>query len=490
MSETLRDTRLEKLARLRELGVDPFGGRFERTGSIAEVRALFVEGKEKQPTVTAAGRITALRAHGKSAFLVLKDWTATIQVYIKKDLVGEDVFAVYKLLDLGDLLGVTGELFQTRTGELTILVSQLTVLCKALQPPPEKWHGLRDVEIRYRQRYVDLSANDPVMTTFLARSEMMRRTRGFLDERGFIEVETPMMQPIPGGAAAKPFITHHNTLDLDLYLRIAPELYLKRLLVGGMERIYEINRNFRNEGISTRHNPEFTMLEVYQAYGDLSDMMELTESLTVSLAAALAGGMKVTFGEQELDFTPPWPRRTYAALLKEHAGIDLRDEAALVGTARTLGLEIDDRPAIFYADEIFKRRVDPLLVQPCFVTEYPVELCPLTRAKPDDPTVAERFECFIAGLELANAYTELNDPLEQAERLRQQSGEEAERYDADFVMALEYGMPPAGGLGIGIDRLAMVLLNQTSIRDVILFPLLRPEAEAGSPPEEREQEDP
>ncbi|MBM4080212.1 MAG: lysine--tRNA ligase, partial [Planctomycetes bacterium] len=390
--------------------------------------------------------------------------------------------AVFDLLDGGDLIGVEGELLKTRTGEITIGVSDFTLLCKATLPPPEKWHGLQDVEIRYRRRYVDLFANPEVMQKFLTRIKIIKHIRRYLDERGFVEVETPMMQAIPGGATAKPFITHHNTLDLDLYLRISPELYLKRLLIGGMERVYEIGRNFRNEGISTRHNPEFTMMEIYQAYGDYHDMMALTEGLITSIVHELYGKWDIPFGEQTLNLTPPWRKATYRELLREHAGVDLFDAAAVLKKAQEVGLTTAALHSDVVAQGLFERFVEPNLKDPTFVLDYPTTICPLTRACENEPRLSQRFELYISAMEMANAYTELNDPVEQHKRFREQLGIDAEstsgRIDEDFVTAQKYGMPPAGGLGIGIDRLMMLLTNSLSIRDVILFPLLRPQAEA------------
>jgi len=468
--------RLQKLEELRRLGVDPYGGRFPDVTPLKELADGFDE--QQGDTVRAAGRITLLRGMGKASFVVIKDRTGTIQLFFQLNRLGRDSFAVSKLLEPGDIVGVQGELTLTRTGEKTVFVDEFQVLSKALLSPPEKWHGLQDQEKRHRRRYVDLFTNDDVMATFLKRTEMLRHIRRFLQERGFLEVETPMMQSIPGGAAARPFATHHNALDMDLYLRIAPELYLKRLLVGGMERVFEINRNFRNEGISPRHNPEFTMLELYEAYGDYNTMMELTEQLIAGLARDVCGSLKLPYGEAEIDFTPPWPRRTFWDLLAEHAGVSRGEEGTIRARARELGLdEADGAHPDWLALRIFDRCVEDRLAGPVFVTDYPRSVCVLTRASADDPDVAERFELYVAGMEMANAYTELNDPREQEARFLQQVGDEQERerLDRDFLRALSYGMPPAGGLGIGIDRLVMVLTNNTSIREVILFPLLRPE---------------
>jgi len=470
------DHRLEKLRELRSKGIDPYGGCFPDTLSIGRLVREFasLEGRE----VRAAGRITNLRRMGRATFLDIADWTGSIQVFFRINELGQEGWQVHQQLEAGDLIGVEGKVGKTRTGETTIFVSGFRVLCKALLSPPEKWHGLRDTEKRYRRRYVDLYTNADVMECFLKRSRIIEATRGFLRERGFVEVETPMMQPIPGGAAARPFVTHHNALDMTLYLRIAPELYLKRLLVGGMERVFEINRNFRNEGISTVHNPEFSMLELYQAYADYGVMMDLTEELIVHLAEEVCGTLALPFGEREVNLKPPWPRRTFWALMEEHAGIANGDEKRLREEASELDIsEYHEAHPDWLAGQIFGKRVEKELAGPLFVKDYPLRLCPLTRAKRDEPEIAERFELYIAGLECANAYTELNDAQEQAERFHLQVGEQElrERVDKDFLRALAYGMPPAGGLGIGIDRLVMLLTNRTSIREVILFPLLRPE---------------
>jgi lysyl-tRNA synthetase class 2 len=463
-----RDNRIHKLQELRKLGVDPFPGKAYSPEPI--VSALAKEGQR----VRIAGRIVANRNMGKAAFLNLQDASGRMQVYLKKDQVGEEGFQVYRLFDIGDLLGCEGAVFKTRTGEITVHVEKFDLLAKSLLPLPEKWHGLKDVEIRYRRRYLDLIANEEARRIFLTRTRILRFIRNFLDSRGYVEVETPMMHPIAGGATARPFVTHHNALDMDLYLRVAPELYLKRLLVGGFEKVYEINRNFRNEGISTRHNPEFTMMELYHAYADYRGIMELVEELISSLAREVLGSTRIRFGDLELDLAPPWPRAPYRQLLREYAGTD--DPKALLETARRLEIETAGRPEAAVVNDVYEKLVEPKLTGPVFVIEYPKAISPLAKEKPGEPEVCERFELFLAGMEIANAFTELNDALDQRQRFVRQLEEKAEgmeRLDEDFLTALEHGMPPAGGLGVGIDRLVMLLTGQTSIREAILFPLLR-----------------
>jgi len=491
MSQKILDDRLLKMRRLRERGIDPFGARFPDREAIGPLLQAFeAAGRQPRPART-AGRVASRRDHGKAVFVDLKDASGRVQLYLQKDRLGQG-FALLEDVDLGDLLGVEGELGVTRRGEVTVFADRLHYLGKALRPPPEKWHGLKDVELRYRQRYVDLIANDEVLRSFQTRSAIVREIRAFLDARGFLEVETPMMHPIAGGAAARPFTTHHNALDLELYLRVAPELYLKRLLVGGLDRVYEINRNFRNEGIDTRHNPEFTMLELYQAYGDYTDMMELTEALLVDLARRHRGGLRFEWNGVALDLSPPFRRAGYRELLREQ-GVDAGDPRAVRARAERLPdaqrmLAAAGGDAGKLVHEVFEALVEPRLVDPTFVIDWPIALCPLTKAKTGDPGTAERFELYVSGLELANAFTELNDPIDQEARFRAQvetRDEEAPReVDHDYVRALSHGMPPAGGLGIGIDRLVMLLTDRSSIRDVILFPLLRPETpeDAEAPP--------
>jgi lysyl-tRNA synthetase class 2 len=509
MSDQYTEDRRRKLEQIAALGHDPYGRRYPEVTANADVKrqaeqAGIAAGQTSDTLrLRAAGRVTLRRLMGKLAFLTLRDSSGDLQIGLSKAKVGDQGWRLVELLDLGDIIGAEGPLGRTKTGEITIWADALTMLCKSLRSPPDKWHGLHDVDIRYRQRYVDLYTNSEVMATFRARSRIIETVRAHMHGLGFAEVETPMLQPIYGGAAARPFTTHHHTLDLDLYLRISPELYLKRLLVGGMERVFEINRNFRNEGISPRHNPEFTMLECYQAYGDLSDMMSIVEGLVVAgidaLRAPGLGGPGLgpgvsaptndaapaanrytrRFRDCDLNFQPPWPRRTYTELLREHAGVDLGDIAAVRQKAASLGIEGANMHDAVVANRLFEATVEPHLIQPTFVTEYPAAICPLTRRKPDDPSLALRFEAFAAGMELGNAYTELNDPAVQRESFATQvkgEGDETMRVmDEDFLTALEYGMPPAGGLGVGIDRLVMLLTNSPSIRDVILFPLQRPQ---------------
>ena len=483
--DQLEAARLDKLRRIEGMSLDPWGQRFDDHQAVAHVREIFLpevrEGEEPvRPQVRIAGRIVLKRGQGKVAFLQVRDWTGTIQVMLGKNQVGDDAWKLVGELDMGDLIGVDGGLGLTKTGELTVFAASLTFLSKSLLPPPEKWHGLIDIEKRSRQRYVDLAYNPESLQAFLGRSKVVAAFRSVLAGRGFVEVETPTMQAIAGGAAAKPFVTHHNTLDLDLFLRIAPELYLKRLLVGGMERVFEVGRVYRNEGVSPKHNPEFTMLEVYQAYGDYRSMMDLIEALIVGAIEALDGVYQRPWGEQVVDFTPPWPRKTYFDLFREHAGVEPTDPAAVTAKARELGIATTGKDADIIISEVFEATVEDALSGPIFVIDYPAAICPLTKRKTTDPRVAERFELFVHGIELANAYTELNDPslqeqLFQGQLAGQKEEDSMAKMDADFVRALKHAMPPAGGMGVGIDRLCMLLLDKANIRDVILFPLLRPE---------------
>lgn len=474
-----------KLDKLRAIGVDPFGQAFARTHFARDVTLGFLQLENQQ--VVLAGRIMSIRSHGKASFADLRDQSGKVQIYFKEDVIGQQAYAIFELLDLGDIVGITGTVFRTRRGEISVQASGLTLLTKSLRPLPEKWHGLKDVELRYRQRYVDLIANPEVREAFEIRSKAIRAIRNYLDGEGFLEVETPVFLPIPTGAAARPFVTHHNALDLKLYMRIATELYLKRLIVGGFEKVYEVGRIFRNEGISTKHNPEFTMMELYQAYSDYEGMMHLTENMISYVAQQVLGTTKVIYQDQEIDFAPPWPRARMLDLIKQHSGVDFNiiqtDEEA-VAAARGAGLQLAPNTTYSQAlDEVFSQFVEPKLTGPIFVTDYPVEISPLAKRMHENPRLTYRFEAFIAGREACNAFSELNDPIDQRQRFEQQAAEkakgneEAHEMDEDFLQALEYGMPPTGGLGIGIDRLCMVLAGVDSIRDVILFPLMRPRAD-------------
>ncbi len=482
-SDLLRQRR-EKLARLRERGEDPFRvTRYDRTHLAGDIHDSFasLEGS----TVRVAGRLMARRRHGKATFADLKDSTGHIQLLFRVNQLGETGYEGLGELDDGDLIGAEGEVMRTRTGEVTVGVKSYQLLAKALRPLPEKWHGLRDVEIRYRQRYLDLISNDESRQVFIVRSKVVSALRRFLDERGFLEVETPMMQPIPGGALARPFVTHHNALDADLYLRIAPELYLKRLVVGGLERVYEIGRVFRNEGISTRHNPEFTMLEAYQAYGDYRDMMELFEGMVARAAEESVGTTRVQWEGNEIELAPPWRRVSLLESIEQEAGVPgerLTDAAEARKVCAERGLPAGKDAALStMINNLFEEFVQPKLIQPTFVMDYPTSISPLAKACPDNPTLAERFEPFAGGLELGNAFSELNDPEEQRRRFEEQArlkaGGDAEAHamDEDYVRALEYGLPPTGGLGLGVERLIMLLTGSASIRDVILFPQMKRE---------------
>lgn len=477
--------RLEKLARIVELGKDPYGQRFDGHMAIARARALApdepgVEGQE----VRLAGRTMLRRKAGKLRFWDIQDYSGRIQLLFSRGDLGEDLWELASQLDLGDIIGIDGRLKRTDSGEISVFVTSLTVLCKSLAQPPEKHHGAKDPELLLRQRYIDLIYNDGVTERMLKRSRILSSIRGTLASHDFHEVETPVLHSIAGGAAARPFITYHNTLDMELFLRIAPELHLKRLMVGGIERVYEIGRVFRNEGIDPTHNPEFTMIEIYQAYADYEIMMDLTEQIVVEAARTVNESLQLEWDGKALDLTPPWPRRKYADLFREHVGCDMRDESAVRAMAAKHGIETDGVHPDVVINEVFEEYVEDHLVGPVFVIDYPASICPLTKRKQSDPSVAERFELFVHGMELANAYTELNDPRLQEELFATQLAGQSEedsmaRMDVDFVRALKVGMPPAGGLGIGIDRLVMMLTNSRSIRDVIFFPLLRHERSAG-----------
>ncbi len=477
----LMRVRVGKLDELRNKGVDPYGRAFKASHHGAEIIADFEQLAGTR--VTVAGRIMAIRGHGKASFIELADLSGKIQVYIRQDEVGEEAYELFKLWDIGDIVGIEGEAFRTHRGEISVKGETLTFLSKSLRPLPEKWHGLKDVELRYRQRYVDLIVNPEVRDTFIARSKIVRAIRNYLDGLGFLEVETPVLHPIAGGATARPFITHHNTLDMDLYLRIALELHLKRLIVGGLEKVYELGRVFRNEGISVRHNPEFTLLELYEAYSDYNGMMELTENMISAVTREVLGSDQVSYQGTEISFAAPWRRITMFDAIKEYAGLDFReiltDEAARAAAAAA-GIEVEkDASRGNVIDRFFEEKVEGHLIQPTFIMDYPIEISPLTKRIAEDPSLVYRFEAFVFGRELANAYSELNDPLDQRQRfdyqmrLREKGDDEANETDEDFLRALEYGMPPTGGLGVGIDRLVMYLTDAASIRDVILFPTLR-----------------
>jgi len=475
--------RREKLFELQKSGNDPFRiVKYDVTDRTDDIVSRFEEYDGKR--VSVAGRLMSKRDMGKSAFCDIQDRDGKIQLYVRINELGEEKYAGFKKLDIGDLLGVTGTVFKTRMGEISIRIDDYVLLAKSLRPLPEKFHGLKDTDTRYRQRYLDLIANPEVKENFVIRSRIISAIRKFLDEEGFLEVDTPILNTIPGGAAAKPFITHHNTLDIDLYLRIAPELYLKRLIVGGMEKVYEMGRMFRNEGMSVKHNPEFTMLEVYQAYTDYVGMMELTERLFEYVADNVIGTRKIVYQGQEIDLTAPWTRITMTEAVRKYAGVDfdlISTQAEAVEAARSKGIEA---AANLTKGEIlnlmFEEFVESNLIQPTFVMDYPVEISPLTKRKPDKPHLTERFELFIAGREMANAYSELNDPIDQKERFleqvekRKQGNEEANMMDEDYIVALEHGLPPTGGLGIGVDRLVMLLTDSYSIRDILLFPTMKP----------------
>lgn len=484
--------RIEKMNALRERGIDPFGARYPVTHHAADILA-FGEGKDKDELETVslhvriAGRMMVRRGHGKATFAVLNDLTGNIQIYAKLDVLGDAQYDMFQLLDLGDFIGVEGTVFRTNRGEITVLAEQITVLAKALRPLPEKWHGLKDIETRYRQRYLDLIVNPDVRQIFIMRSRIIQAIRDFLADRGYLEVETPTLHTVASGAHARPFLTHHNALDMELHLRIAIELHLKRLIVGGLERVYEIGRVYRNEGVSTRHNPEFTMLELYEAYADFHDIMDLTEAMIRHAALTVTGSLHLVYGDAEIDLESPWRRAHMLDLVREHTGVDFRtiagDDAARA-IAREHGVRFEEHMTYGHIlNEFFEQRVEDKLIQPTFVYGHPVEISPLAKKNADDPRFTDRFELFIVGREHANAFSELNDPIDQRERFMAQlrekeaGNEEAQELDEDFLTALEHGMPPTGGLGVGIDRLVMLLTGQPSIRDVLLFPLMRERSE-------------
>ncbi|MCM3598912.1 MULTISPECIES: lysine--tRNA ligase [Bacillaceae] len=480
--------RREKLHTLREKGLDPFGKRFERTGYTAQLVREYGEIskedlEEREISVTLAGRIMTKRGKGKAGFAHIKDIEGQIQIYVRKDAVGDEQYELFNTADLGDIVGVTGVMFKTKVGELSIKVTSFELLTKSLRPLPDKFHGLKDIEQRYRQRYLDLIMNDESKSTFIARSKIIQSMRRYLDQNGYLEVETPTMHTIAGGASARPFVTHHNALDMQLYMRIAIELHLKRLIVGGMEKVYEIGRVYRNEGISTRHNPEFTMIELYEAYADYRDIMSLTENLIAHIAKEVTGSTKVTYGEYEIDLQPEWTRLHMVDAIKERTGVDFWQEMTVEEArahAAEHNVEINKNMTVGHIiNEFFEQKVEEHLIEPTFIFGHPVEISPLAKKNDEDPRFTDRFELFIVAREHANAFTELNDPIDQKERFeaqlqeREQGNDEAHMMDEDFIEALEYGMPPTGGLGIGIDRVVMLLTNSSSIRDVLLFPHMR-----------------
>ncbi len=484
--EDVISSKKENLKYLIEQGIEPYKYSYQRTLDIASIRNKYkdIGEAESNETEKIAGRVMTLRGHGKTCFGNLVDTTGRIQFYVRKDIVGEKEYLIFNKIDIGDILGMEGKLFKTKTGELTLKVEKFEVLTKSLLPLPEKFHGLKDKELRYRKRYLDLMVNDDVKKTFETRIKIIKEIRNFLDERGFLEVETPMLHPIPGGARAKPFITHHNVLDMDLYLRIAPELYLKRLLVAGFEKVYEINRNFRNEGISIKHNPEFTMLELYAAYEDYSYVMKIMEDMVVYLADKILNTRIIEYQGEKIDLNPPWKRISMKDAIKEYVSIDtdkMSDEEIIKLLMQKENIEI--RKGITRGELIalvFEEYVESKLIQPVFITDFPVEISPLSKVSRKDPSVTERFEPFIFGREIGNGFSELNDAIDQEQRFKKQiemdtQGEVHRVIDNDFIEALKYGMPPAGGLGVGIDRLVMFFTNSASIRDVILFPLLKPD---------------
>ena len=485
----LMKVRRTKLQELQEKGKDPFQiVKFDNKDNSKDIKEKFVdpvEGEEAEPmTVSIAGRLMSKRGHGKATFCNIQDMYGRIQIYVKLDEVGAESYEEFKKYDIGDIVGITGTVFRTHTGEISIKVKTIDLLSKSLRPLPEKYHGLKDMDLRYRQRYVDLIVNSEVKDTFVARSKIITGIRNYLNERGYLEVDTPILNTIPGGASARPFVTHHNTLDIDMYLRIAPELYLKRLIVGGFDKVYEMGRLFRNEGMDIKHNPEFTTFELYSAYEDYHDMMNLTEDLIVTLAKDVCGDTRINYQGTDIDLTPSWKRISMIDAIKEVTGVDFNetntDEEALA-MAESIGVEIEGfKVRGHIINEVFEARVEETLIQPTFIMDYPIEVSPLTKKKPSDPRLVERFELFIGGREYANAYSELNDPIDQKERFMMQMAEreagndEANMIDDDFVQALEYGMPPTGGLGVGVDRLIMLLTNSYSIRDVLLFPTMKP----------------
>ncbi len=484
MTDDLVRARLEKLEEVRRRGLDPFPARVpagERIAAVLEKHAALQPEEHSGHRVTVCGRLMAIRQMGKASFLDVRDGTGKVQVHAAVDRMGQAGYDDLRHLDVGDFLSVSGEVFRTKRGELTIAVEAWTFLAKAVRPLPEKWHGLKDVELRYRHRSLDLLANEETRERFVRRAKMMTTLRSELDSRGFIEIETPSLHPIPGGTSARPFMTHHNALDTDFYLRIALELYLKRALIGGIDRVYEIGKCFRNEGVSTKHNPEFTMLELYQAYADYEDMMRILESLIGAVLEATVGALVIDYQGQRLDFTPPWRRWSMLDAIATATGLELGTLPApeIVAAAKTKGIGLPNLPRTQLIEHLFDRFVEPTLVQPTFITDYPVEISPLAKRRADAPHLTERFELFVMNMEIANAFSELNDPVDQRarfeaqEELRAGGDEEAQRIDEEFLFAMEHGMPPTGGMGVGLDRLAMLVTDSASIRDVILFPTLK-----------------
>ncbi|REH77075.1 lysine--tRNA ligase [Staphylococcus felis] len=493
MTEEMNDqmqVRRQKLQELYDLGIDPFGEKFERTSNSATLKTDWdqfskeeLSEQEGESQTVIAGRLMTKRGKGKAGFAHIKDLSGQIQIYVRKDQVGEEQFDIWKSADLGDIVGIEGVMFKTNTGELSVKAKSFKLLSKALRPLPDKHHGLQDIEQRYRQRYLDLITNEESAETFINRSRILQEMRQYLNEQGFLEVETPMMHQIAGGAAARPFVTHHNALDATLYMRIAIELHLKRLIVGGLEKVYEIGRVFRNEGVSTRHNPEFTMIELYEAYADYEDIMNLTESLVAHVARKVLGTTTVQYGDQEINLEPKWRRLHIVDAVKEATGVDffqVQSDEEAHALAKEHGIEVDKNMKYGHIlNEFFEQKVEETLIQPTFIYGHPIEISPLAKKNPKDPRFTDRFELFIVGREHANAFTELNDPIDQRERFeaqlveKEQGNDEAHEMDEDFIEALEYGMPPTGGLGIGIDRLVMLLTNSPSIRDVLLFPYMR-----------------
>ncbi|RIN77704.1 lysine--tRNA ligase [Staphylococcus simulans] len=493
MSEEMNDqmqVRRQKLQELIDLGIDPFGQRFDRTASAAELHEKWdafskeeLHEKEDESHVAIAGRLMTKRGKGKAGFAHIQDLSGQIQIYVRKDRVGEEQFDIWKMADLGDIIGIEGVMFKTNTGELSVKAKSFIMLTKSLRPLPDKFHGLQDIEQRYRQRYLDLITNQESTKTFINRSKIIQEMRNYLNSKGFLEVETPMMHQIPGGAAARPFVTHHNALDATLYMRIAIELHLKRLIVGGLEKVYEIGRVFRNEGVSTRHNPEFTMIELYEAYADFHDIMDITEGTIRHISNAVLGTAVIPYGDYEIDLESDWKRVHIVDAVKEATGVnfyDVKSDDEARALAKEHNIEITDHMTYGHIlNEFFEQKVEETLIQPTFVYGHPIEISPLAKKNPEDPRFTDRFELFIVGREHANAFTELNDPIDQRERFeaqlkeKEQGNDEAHEMDEDYIEALEYGMPPTGGLGIGIDRLVMLLTNSPSIRDVLLFPYMR-----------------